>query len=82
MKPKEKAIELRNKFIEATKVPNIKKVWVEDLDGAKQCALICVDEILNASPSLPILSDGGGFGDDINLSTEWWQEVKQEIENL
>jgi len=49
---------------------------------AKQCALICIDEILNASPSLPILSDSGGFGDDINLSTKYWQEVKQEIEKL
>lgn len=43
---KEKAKELIKKFTEPTKVPNIKKVWVEDLDAAKQCALICVEEIM------------------------------------
>ena len=40
---------------------------------AKQCALIAVDEILNPRSFL------------INLPLQdikWWQEVKQEIENL
>ena len=49
---------------------------------SKQCALIAVDEIINSSPSLPILGDGGTYGEDIELSNKYWQEVKQEIEKL
>lgn len=44
MTPQEKATELIKKFIEPTKVPNIKGIWVEDISGAKQCALIAVEE--------------------------------------
>ena len=58
MTVKQKALELVKKFIEPTK------------DGAKQCAIICVDEILN----LDI---------DANTLGYWyWQEVKREIEQL
>ena len=49
---------------------------------AKQCAIIAVDEIIKSSPSLPILGDGGTFGEDIELSKKYWQEVKQEIEKI
>jgi hypothetical protein len=51
-------------------------------DLAKQCALIAVDEIINSSPSLPILGDSGSYGEDIELSKIYWIEVKQEIEKL
>lgn len=44
-------------------------------------AVLCVDEILKASPSAPILSDKGSFVNDIAESIEWWQQVKQEILN-
>ena len=47
----------------------------------KKCALIAVDEIINSSPSLPIISDVGSFVNDIEESTEFWQEVKQILEN-
>ena len=40
----ETANELIQKFIEPTKVPNIKGVFVDDLDGAKQCALISITD--------------------------------------
>ena len=46
-----------------------------------QCAIICVDEIIKSSPSLPILSDAGNYVNDIEESTEYWQEVKQILEN-
>jgi hypothetical protein len=79
---KEKAIELVDKFID-------KMFYIRDgynssevFDTAKQCALISVDEIINSSPSLPILGDGGTYGEDIELSTKYWQEVKQEILKL
>lgn len=73
MNAKEKAKYLVKKFTEPTKVPNIKNVWVEDIDGAKQFALICVDEIINAFENM-ILSH--------KKDEEFWQEVKQEIQNL
>jgi hypothetical protein len=64
MDAKEKAKQLIEKFIEPTKVPNIKNIWVEDFDAAKQCALIAVDEILESC----------------YLEKEWFfEEVKEEI---
>jgi hypothetical protein len=62
MTPKEKAKELFDKIY---KLDN--RAWY---DTAKQCALIAVDEILNAVRYL----------DD--ESEEYWQEVKQEIQAL
>ena len=71
MTPKEKAIEL------------VDKMTMEiGRFNSKQCALIAVDEIISSSPSLPILGDGGTYGEDIELSNKYWKEVKQEIENL
>ena len=72
---KEKAIELIDKLLNADYTDN-------SFFGAKECALIVVDEIINSSPSAPILSNAGSFVNDIEESTEWWKEVKQEIINL
>jgi len=42
---------------------------------AKQCALIAVDEIIEANPI--------AFDEDDNcIAKQWWQEVKTEIEKL
>jgi hypothetical protein len=62
MTPKEKAIELVEKFTNLYEGINLglaKKHW------AKQSALIAVDEILKLRVNIP-----------------YWQEVKEEIENL
>lgn len=48
----------------------------------KELAPKVVDEIINSSPSLPILGDGGFFSEDIELSKIYWQDVKQEITNI
>lgn len=72
---KEKAIELIDKLLNVDYTDN-------SFFGAKECALIVVDEIINSSPSAPILSNAGSFVNDIEESTEWWKEVKQEIINL
>ena len=45
-------------------------------------ALIAVDEILNSSPSLPMLGDGGYLYEDIELSKNYWEDVKSELEKL
>jgi hypothetical protein len=69
MTPKEKAIQLAKQYypiVNGGEQPD----WV--LRKAKECALITVDEILN----------NDGFTQfDIYL-TEYWQEVKQEIEKI
>ena len=72
----EKAKEVIEKFNTIFGVQSI--MW---RSVVKQHALICVDEIIASSPSLPILSDNGSFGSDIEESTEWWKEVKKEIVN-
>ena len=67
MTPKEKAEELFFKFRKLESGES----WINNTN-AKQCALIAVDEILN---------NDGFTRLDIYL-TEYWQEVKQEIEKL
>jgi hypothetical protein len=72
MTPKEKATKLFDKF----------RVKVHDRDGtsamngfeAKQCALIAVDEILDVITSI--------YDYDFEKLNPYWEEVKQEIENL
>lgn len=64
MTPKEKAQQLRDKFYFET--------TITELEEAKECALIVVNEILN----------NDGFTQfDIYL-TEYWQEVKKELIEL
>lgn len=75
MTPKEKAIELVNKFIEFTRVFDDCSGWVDDIISAKQCTLIAVDEIMNALPPFT-------YGLEFVAKIDYWQEVKQEIENL
>ena len=67
MTPKEKAIELYNKFVAMPHPTNT--------DRAKQCALITVDEIIASNPI--------AFDEQDNcIAKQWWQEVKTEIEKL
>jgi hypothetical protein len=74
--PKEKAVELINKFTIRTKFLDEFKGWIEhiDISNAKQFALVAVDEILN------IINFSLDF--KMNKSIKYWLEVKEEIENL
>ena len=65
MKPKEKAEELVTKML--------KELF--DLDLAKQCALIAVDEIINTAS--PVYDSFWPMN-----TKDYWKEVKQEITNL
>ncbi len=76
MTPKEKAEELYRTYIDYT---------FGDFN-CRQCALIAVDEIISANPSF---SAGWNLGIKITglithsmLPSNYWQEVKQEIEKL
>jgi len=62
--PKEKAEELVNKYLLATPIP----FYIED---AKQCALICVNEIQNTDSVW-----------DNHTEYRFYEEVKQEIKLL
>ena len=69
MTPKEKAQELVQRFIDEAYAETTEQLYTPI---AKKAALIAVDEIIN--------NDGFTRHDD--YLTEYWQEVKQEIENL
>ena len=72
MTPKEKAEELVDKFYY---IPNSQGIFMMQDYQAKECALIAVDEIIaNIEPSVSM--------DVIEARVNYWQEVKQEIENL
>lgn len=64
MDAKEKAKELVEKMFQTG------SALYADRVGAKQCALIAVDEIINAGKDVDEFSD------------RYWYEVKQEIEKL
>jgi hypothetical protein len=69
MTPKEKAVELVNKYLQ---------VYDGRVSFAKHCALIAVDEILN---NFGQLTDGANFY-TIYDAIKFYKEVKQEIEKL
>jgi hypothetical protein len=85
MTPKEKAIELVDKMY-ATQGP---ENGITE-DEAKQCALIAVDEIIKYRPRYPNNVDwtdcDASYKNYYDAQREqaknYWQEVKQEIENL
>ena len=65
MTPKEKAKHLIDKFSEQT--------FNQDFEETKQCALICVEEIL--------IHQTNEYG-YVDIITEYWNEVKTEINKL
>ena len=83
MTPKEKAIELFDKYYRLFNnfpnyqyvIENLNTIQDEKLYITKQCALIAVDEILKAvnNPDETFLCKDG---------VDYWSQVKQEIENL
>jgi len=74
MTPKEKAIELVDMFMEHTvEWDNVKEIAFDSEYHAKKCALISVDEVIEA------LHEHHWQNRNV---TEYWKEVKQEIEKL
>ena len=76
MTPKEKAQELLSKYTSITLkevVPGIFLAFDEEL--CKKFALIAVDEIIKSNPI--------NFDENENcIASNWWEQVKQEIEAL
>lgn len=71
MTPKEKSLELYWKYYNRIEHTLSEEYSEHETFLCKQCALIAVDEIL-------IITSESYDIDHIN----WWQEVKQEIQNL
>jgi hypothetical protein len=69
MTPKAKAINLHNRFFRDVPFLQAKDSPIDDVDAAKKCALIAVDEILNVI-EVP------------STEYKYWMQVKQEIEKL
>lgn len=80
MTRKEKAKELVNKFIPMTKDWDELKGFIVNINNAKQCALISVDEILKSNPIIPLQLMLES--EALDAAREYWQEVKTEIEKL
>ena len=76
MTPKEKAIDLMAGFYD---IKSNEPDYGMEREMAKKCALIAVDEILNSNPSY---YDYGSNGWVLIDNSEYWEEVKKEIEKL
>ena len=77
MSPKEKANEIFDKMYEADFVNDDYPMCFET---ARQCSIIAVDEIIKSEPTFNSSIFQGSFL--ISDNTEYWEEVKQEIEKL
>ena len=88
MTPKEKAKELVDRYMRYVYCYMGSGMLTNDYDeivalsNAKQCALICVDEILKSNPIH--VGDDFYFGvwEQRDKANEYWQQVKTEIEKL
>lgn len=76
--PRLKAVELVEKFKPCA--ADYEYDFIVELGNAKICALIAVDEIISVLPS--INGRQPNYQDINKYVTEYWQEVKTEINNL
>ncbi|CAB5216879.1 hypothetical protein UFOVP198_16 [uncultured Caudovirales phage] len=75
MTPKGKAINLFNSYVKLLPLGS-------NVERAKQCALIAVDEILNNRPIRPSPLPCASLDECIEQAAIYWKQVKQEIEIL
>jgi hypothetical protein len=79
MTAKGKAKEMVVKFMKIDSDSEMFDGFKMGLFYAQRCALIAVDEILYAISAPPIQNKGHALYDS---QIDYWQQVKQEIENL
>jgi hypothetical protein len=85
MTPKEKAKQLVEKYLRTYPIYDNPSVVISyTYNEAKQCALIAVDEIIKVCPyiSKNNCTSLEQVRADVIEFSEYWQEVKQEIEKL
>ena len=73
MSPKERAKELIDKFKKNTRAYNETNGWEDSAYDAKQCALIAVDEVIEALDEHHWQN---------RLIIDYWEEVKHEIKKI
>ncbi len=73
MTPKEKALELVDKFIEFTQDWDARDGYINDEFRAKECALIAVNEVIEALHEHHWQN---------RLIIDYWEEVKHELEKI
>jgi len=79
MTPKDKAIELVDRF--SDKANEFEEPTTYEFD--KQCALICVDEMIKSNPTAYItFMYHENLQDKIDSAIDYLNEVKKEIEKL
>jgi Mn-dependent DtxR family transcriptional regulator len=81
MTPQEKARELVNKYIPLTVRLIADYDWVEDIDSAKQCALIAVDQVIEM---LDVVCESKSYDpfEAPMYDLKEWKQIKEEIEKL
>jgi hypothetical protein len=77
--PKEKAKKLVQKYL--YKVIELSYAETKSKELAKQCALICVNELIDKTQSIEWLKENN-LRFDFEYTQEYHLEVKQEIEKL
>jgi hypothetical protein len=82
MTPKEKALELCQKFGYTTIFTDCNEGYTLPLEISKKCALISVNEIIKEVPAEILGTYKGKTQFIISDNHKYWQEVKQEIEKL
>ena len=77
MNPKQKAENLVNKYkLKIIETYEITQKHDVELEIAKQCALIAVNEIIGANPH------SNPFNTNVHMTMDYWLLVKKEIEKL
>lgn len=74
MTPQEKAEQIVDKYLEVLPSRN-PIMYIGDIETAKQCALVAVDELMQSDWYIPTREEH-------NKWVQYWQEVKNEIEKL
>ena len=83
MSDKEKAKELVEKFRDSDRYDYLHNPNGITDEQAKQCALICVDEIIQEHKEVHNATVGENFTHKMSAKLVlYWQQVKQEIEKL
>lgn len=91
MTPKDKGIQLVNKFLKLTsKHSDMETAGLGAITVAKACATTAVDEIILSAPFEPVDTDWDEAGSSAQYwypqkledSAKWWADVKHEIQKL
>jgi hypothetical protein len=76
MTAEEKANQFANRFVTKSVFDMTYEELQEERIRAKKCALIAVQEVINANPH------SNPFNTDVYSTMNYWLEVKEEIEKL